>query len=142
MENENNTVIATHETKAPRFRDVVMNISPDADSKQAKTSYRIVVRFDFTTLTEEQIIDLLFDSSSLRVKFQNHHRPKGANHLAELSKKQYVEWKVIPSGTRIASTTRTMTPEEMVAHFAKDPAALQKYIEQLQAIKSGKGIEL
>ena len=138
MENENSATAA----KIPRYRDVFMNISPDADSKQAKTSYRITVRFDFTDLTEEQIIDLLFDSSSLRVKFQNHHRSKGASHLAELSKKEYVEWKVMPSGTRIASTTRTMTPEETVAHFAKDPAALQKYIEQLQAIKSGKGIEL
>src|SRR5574343_1761875 len=118
------------ETKTPKYRDIVMNISPDADSKQAKVSYRITVRFVFTDLTEAQIIDLLFDSSSLRVKFQNHHRPKGEKHLAELAKQEYVEWKVMPSGTRMAVTTRVMTPEEMVKMFAKDPAKLQEYIEQ------------
>ena len=124
-----------------KFRDIVMNISPDADSKQAKVSYRIVARFIFTDLTEEQIIDLLFDSSSLRVKFQNHHRAKGAAHLEELAKQKCVEWKVMPSGTRMATTTRVMTPEEMVAMFAKDPAKLQEYIEQLQAIRTGSGID-
>lgn len=127
--------------KTPKYRDIAMNISPDVDSKQAKVSYRITVRFVFTDLTEEQIIDLLFDSSSLRVKFQNHHRPKGAKHLEELSKQKFVEWKVMPSGTRMATTTRVMTPEEMVAMFAKDPAKLQEYIEQLQAIRTGSGID-
>ena len=127
--------------KTPKYRDVVMDISPDADSKQANVSYRITARFVFTDLTEEQIIELLFDSSSLRVKFQNHHRPKGAAHLAELAKQPFVEWKVQPSGTRMATTTRVMTPAEMVAHFAKDPAALQEYIEQLAAIRKGTGID-
>lgn len=126
----------------PKFRDIIMNISPDADSKSAKVSYRITVRFVFTDLTEEQIIDLLFDSSSLRVKFQNHHRPKGATHLAELAKQEYVEWKVQPSGTRMAVTTRVMTPEEMVTMFAKEPEKLAAFLEQLSAIKKGTGIEL
>ena len=142
METNNTETTATVETREPKFRDIIMNISPDADSKQAKVSYRITVRFIFTDLTEQQIIDLLFDSSSLRVKFQNHHRAKGSAHLAELAKKEFVEWKVQPSGTRLQSTTRAMTPAEMVAHFAKDPAALQEYIAQLMAIKSGSGIDI
>lgn len=124
----------------PKYRDIVMNISPDEDSKKAKVGYRITVRFIFTDLTEEQIIDLLFDSSSLRVKFQNHHRPKGATHLAELAKQPFVEWKVQPSGTRMATTVRVMTPEEMVASFAKDPEKLNEYIAQLMAIRKGEGI--
>lgn len=134
MENQNTET-------TPKYRDIVMDISPDADSKQAKVSYRITARFVFTDLTEQQIIDLLFDSSSLRVKFQNHHRAKGAAHLAELAKQPFVEWKIQPSGTRMATTTRVMTPEEMVAMFAKDPAKLQEYIEQLQAIRKGTGID-
>ena len=125
----------------PKYRDIVMNISPDAESKQAKVSYRITVRFVFTDLTEEQIIDLLFDSSSLRVKFQNHHRPKGAKHLEELAKQEFVEWKVQPSGTRMAVTTRVMTPEEMVSMFAKEPEKLSAFLEQLAAIKKGTGID-
>lgn len=135
MENNTNTAAT------PKYRDIVMNISPDADNKLAKVSYRITVRFIFTDLTHEQIIDLLFDSSSLRVKFQNHHRPKGAKHLEELSKQPFVEWIVMPSGTRMTTTTRVMTPKEMVTMFAKDPAKLQEYIEQLQAIRTGSGIE-
>ena len=134
MENQNTET-------TPKYRDIVMNISPDADSKQAKVSYRITVRFVFTDLTEEQIIDLLFDSSSLRVKFQNHHRAKGAAHLAELAKQKYVEWKVQPSGTRMATTTRVMTPEEMITMFAKEPEKLSAFLEQLAAIKKGTGID-
>ena len=64
MDTNTNNATATIEQK---YRDIIMNISPDADSKQAKISYRVTVRFIFTDLTEEQIIDLLFDSSSLRV---------------------------------------------------------------------------
>lgn len=134
---DTNTVIATQ----PKFRDIIMNISPDAENKQAKVSYRITARFIFTDLSEQQIIDLLFDSSSLRVKFQNHHRAKGETHLAALAKQEYVEWKVMPSGTRMQATTRVMTPEEMVTMFAKDPEKLNAFLEQLAAIKKGTGID-
>lgn len=134
MENQNTET-------TPKYRDIDMDISPDADSKQAKVSYRITARFVFTDLTKEQIIDLLFDSSSLRVKFQNHHRAKGAAHLAELAKQPFVEWKVMPSGTRMAKTTRVMTPEEMVTMFAKEPEKLNAFLEQLAAIRKGEGID-
>ena len=129
------------ENTAKKYREVVMNISPDADTKAAKISYQITVRFDFSGLTTEQLIELLFDSSSLRVKFQNYHRPKGEKHLAELAAQPFVEWKVQPSGTRMATTVRVMTAQETVASMADDPEKLKAFLEQLTAIAKGQGIE-
>ena len=129
------------ENTEAKYRDIVMNISPDADSKQAKVSYKITVRFDFSDLTEAQLIELLFDSSSLRVKFQNYHRPKGEKHLAKLAAQPFVEWKVQPSGTRMATTVRVMTAQETVASMADDPEKLKAFLEQLTAIAKGQGIE-
>ena len=94
------------------YRDVVLTISADAEQKEAKSGYRITVRFMFgDELTDKDLVDLLFDSSSLRVKFANHHRPKGREHLAELSKQPYVEWIVRKSGTR---QTPEMSPFAML----------------------------
>ena len=117
-----------------KYRDIVMVISADAQQKDAGTGYTITVRFDFTALTEAQIIDLLFDSSSLRVKFQNHHRPKGREHLKALSKLEFVPWTVNPSGTKVKTVlVRAMTPAEMLEYLKANPAEAAKFLAAAQA---------
>jgi hypothetical protein len=112
---ENNT-----EAKTPKYRDVVMNISPDEDAKLAKVSYRITVRFVFTDLTEQQIIDLLFDSSSLRVKVPKITTGrKGAKTSRIPVKTGICGMEGDAERTRATVTTRIMTPEEMVHIWRK-----------------------
>lgn len=109
-------------------RDVALTISVDAEQKDAKAGYSINVRFVFdpANLTDKDIIELLFDSSSLRVKFANHHRPKGAEHLAELAKQPFVEWIVKRSGTRQPAE---LTPTQKLMN-AVGPERAMKLIEK------------
>ena len=113
------------------YRDIIMTISADAEQKDAKSGYKITARFiiDPAVLTEKDLVDLLFDSSSPRVKFANHHRPKGREHLAELAKQPYVEWILRPSGTRQVAV-REMTAQEKIDSLLASGIITQEMYEE------------
>ena len=118
------------------YRDIVLTISADEEQKLAKSGYRITVRFVFdpAILNDDDLVDLLFDSSSLRVKFANHHRPKGAEHLAELAGQKYVEWIVRKSGTR---QTVALTPQQKLKSlYDAGYITEDMYLETLEKMKN------
>lgn len=130
----------TNVGSAPVVRKVVREVVMDIKADKESTARRITVEFDLSDLTEDQIADWAVSANGIRVWYQNRERPKGDTHLVALSKtKQTV--KVVPCGTRVASV-RTMTPEEMLEYYAKNPAELEKFMEQMKAVKKGEGIEL
>ena len=125
--------------ETPVVRKVVREVVMDIKASKDDVARRITVEFDLSDLTEDQIADWAVSANGIRVWYQNRERPKGDTHLVALSKvKQTV--KVVPCGTRVASV-RTMTPEEMIEYYAKNPDKLAEFMEQMKAIKKGEGIE-
>ena len=125
--------------ETPVVRKVVREVVMDIKASKDDVARRITVEFDLSDLTEDQIADWAVSANGIRVWYQNRERPKGDTHLIALSKvKQTV--KVVPCGTRVASV-RTMTPEEMIEYYAKNPDKLAEFMEQMKAIKKGEGIE-
>lgn len=129
----------TNEGTAPVVKKVVREVVMDIKASKDGVARRITVEFDLSDLTEDQIADWAVSANGIRVWYQNRERPKGDTHLIALSKvKQTV--KVVPCGTRTA-TVRTLSPEEMIEHYSKNPEELAKFLEQLQALRKGEGIE-
>jgi hypothetical protein len=86
------------EGNMPKNRLVAMDVSPDNESD----AIRLNVDFNFSALTDEQVIDWAL--SAVKVWYAGRVRPKGESHLRALSKTTQVI-QVPPTGTRIVTIT-------------------------------------
>lgn len=112
------------------IRRVAMDIRP----REGADPIRINVDFDMTNLTREQLADWVVHTSSARVYYQNKNRPKGEEHLRNLSKttQTYV---LQPCGTKAPS----MTAEELMVSVL-GRATAEKLIEKFGSAEKAKAV--
>lgn len=114
----------------PDITEVIsMTISDDQDSKNAKDSHDLTVKFNIKGWTGKDLLDTLFNASSIRVKYQNTHRPKGVFPK---------DWDVPKPGRRASTTVinvDAMDDDALSAYLSKNPELLAR-LEKMGALKA------
>ena len=121
------TTMTIEEFKAMRVPTIIetvnMTVSDDEESKKAKESHDLTVKFTFTGFTGQDLIDTLMGASSPRVRYQNAHRPKGVFPK---------EWDVPKPGRRataIVLNVDAMDDDALSAYLKKNPELLARLLK-------------